>query len=157
MLPTDSIGDTVPDIQIDVPYKYYSPDLPGLDEANKKITVSNDDFGVWVPEIYMNMEKYKDYTIVITGFVFKDSEMLKENEFVPGRLMMTCCVADLSLAGILCKYDEAFQLEQDSWVTVEGTIFIEEFEYDGQKYIEPQIEVTKITPAEAVAGYVYPY
>jgi len=54
-------------------------------------------------------------------------------------------------------YDEVSQLEQDSWVTVEGTIFIEEFEYDGQKYIEPQIEVIKITSAEAVAGYVYPY
>jgi putative membrane protein len=71
--------------------------------------------------------------------------------------MMTCCVADLSLTGVVCKYDRASQLEQESWVTVEGTLFIGEYEFDGQKYNEPQIEVTKVVPAEAVEGYVYPY
>ena len=148
MLPTDSIEFADPDKQID---------LPGLDEANKRITVYNDDFGTWIFELYENMEKYKGYTIVITGFVYKDPETLNEDEFVSGRLMMTCCVADLSLTGVVCKYDRASQLEQESWVTVEGTLFIGEYEFDGQKYNEPQIEVTKVVPAEAVEGYVYPY
>jgi putative membrane protein len=145
------------DGQTAVPEDSYSSELPGLDEANKKITVSNDDFGMWLSEIYMNMQKYEGYTVVMTGFVFKDPNILKEDEFVPARLMMSCCVADLAPAGLLCKYDKVSELEADSWVTVEGTLFIGEYEYGGQVYDDPQISVTMITPAEEVEGYVYPY
>lgn len=149
--PADDPSATTP------PEDGYSTDLSGLDVANKKITVSNDDFGMWLSEIYVNLEKYEGYTVVMTGFVFKDSETLKEDEFVPARLMMACCVADLAPAGLLCKYDKVSELKADSWVTVEGTLFIGQYEYDGVNYDEPQVAVTKITPAEEVEGYVYPY
>jgi putative membrane protein len=135
----------------------YTADLPGLDVKNQKITVANDDFSIWLSEIYMNMEKYKGYTVVMTGFVFKDHEMIEQDEFVPARLMMSCCVADLAPAGLLCKYDKASELKAESWVTVEGTLSIGQYEYDGVQYDEPQINVRKIMPAEAVEGYVYPY
>jgi putative membrane protein len=131
--------------------------LPGLDEKNNKITISNDNYAMWLSEIFMNMERYEGYTVSMTGFVFKDPEALKPDEFVPARMMMSCCVADLQIVGMLCKYDKAADLEAESWVTVEGTLFIGVYEYDGQKYDEPQLNVTKITPAEAVDGYVYPY
>ncbi len=162
----DSIDSTVPDAQSDTqgeafsmaaPYEGYSANLPGLDEAKKKITVSNDDFGMWFFEICVNMEKYEGYTIVMTGAVYKDPQYMEEDEFVPSRMMMSCCAADLATAGLLCKYDNASNLQNDSWVTVEGTLFIREYEYYGQKYYDPQIRVTNITPAEAVEGYIYPY
>ncbi len=92
----------------------------------------------------------------MTGSVFKDPELLKDDEFIPGRLAMTCCVADLAVTGLICHYDQASELEQDSWVTVEGTFFIGQYEYAGNQYDDPQLKVTKITPAEAVEGYVYP-
>lgn len=134
----------------------FSTDLPGLDEENKKIVVTNEDFSTWLSELYINMEEYEGYTVVMTGFVFKDPQLMKENEFVLARLMMSCCVADLSPAGLLCEYEESYQLEKGSWVTVEGTFFIGEYESEGQKYDEPQIKITKVTPAEAVEGYIYP-
>jgi putative membrane protein len=160
-------GDTGLNAEVDIPDEdpagsgigsedEYSDDLPGLDAENKRIAVSNDDFGLWLSEIYMNMEKYKGYTVVMTGFVLKDTEMLKEDEFVPARLMMSCCVADLAPVGLLCKYDKASELKADSWVTVEGTLFVGKYEYDGQVYDDPQLSVTKIIPAEEVEGYVYP-
>lgn len=131
--------------------------LPGLDKRNKKIIISNEDYAVWLTEIFMHMEKYEGYTVSITGFVFKDPETLGPDEFVSARMMMSCCVADLSIVGMLCKYDKAAELEADCWVTVEGMLFIGVYENDGQKYGEPQLNVTEITPAESVDGYVYPY
>ncbi len=145
------------DIVSDLPQGTFSDVLPGLDKANKKITVSNDDFGLWLSEIFTNMDEYEGYTVTITGYVFKDSELLKEDEFVPARLMMSCCVADLAPAGLLCKYDKTSELTADSWVTIEGTLFIGAYEYGGQVYEDPQIAVKKITPAEPVEGYIYPY
>ncbi|MDR1540371.1 MAG: TIGR03943 family protein [Clostridiales bacterium] len=135
----------------------YANDLPGLDVQGKKITVPDDYFGAWISEICMNMNLYEGYTVVMTGFVFKDPTMLKEDEFVPARLMMSCCVADLSPAGLLCKYDKVSELEAESWVTVEGTLFIGKYEFDGQFYDDPQISVTKITPAQAIEAYSYPF
>ncbi len=155
--PEDSIDAPVPDTQTDLPEEEYSTGLPGLDTANKKITVSNDDFGIWLSEIYMDMEKYKGYTVVMTGFVFKDPEILKKDEFVPARLMMSCCAADLAPVGLVCKYDGASELKEESWVTVEGTLSIVQNEYEGEKYDDPQLTITKITSAEAVEDYVYLY
>lgn len=130
---------------------------PGLDVANKTITVPNDEFGLWLNLLYEDMQKYEGYTITVTGFVFNDPAYFNKDEFVASRLIMTCCVADLTPGGFLCKYDQASDLEADSWVTVEGTIKIGQYEYNGQSYDEPQLHVTNITPAEEVEGYVYPY
>lgn len=140
-----------------LPAGAYVSELPGLDMGNKRITVAHEDFSMWLTEMYTNIEKYQGYTVVMTGFVFNDPEFLKEDEFVPARLMMSCCVGDLAPAGILCKYDQADQLQAESWVTVEGTLTLGQHEYDGVLADEPQIMVTKITPAEAVEGYIYPY
>lgn len=136
--------------------EYYT-NLPGLDTSNKKITISNDDFGLWYYELYANIKKYDGYTIIMTGFVFKDPSILAENEFVPARLIMSCCVADLTPGGIVCRYDKIPELNQGDWVTVEGSLFIGKYEYNGTTFDEPQVNVTKITPAQEVKGYVYPY
>ncbi|MDR0406306.1 MAG: TIGR03943 family protein [Clostridiales bacterium] len=130
--------------------------FPGLDAEHRKITVANEDFGLWIAELYDHMETYEGYTVVMTGAVFKDPELMNANEFVPARLMMSCCVADLTPAGLLCAYDGADGLSPDSWVTVEGTLFVGQYEFEGTTYADPQISVAKITPAEAVEGYIYP-
>jgi putative membrane protein len=127
--------------------------LSGFDPVNRTITVDNDEFYQWLSELFTNMDEYEGYTITITGFVYKDPQYFAENEFTPARLCMTCCTADLSPIGLVCKYSNVSSLEQNSWVTVEGVIH--KGQYEGED--EPQISVTKITPAEEVEGYVYPY
>ena len=152
-----AVSGTQPGAPDDVQEVASAANLPGLDVKNKKITVSNDDFGLWLSEIYTNIKKYKGYTVIMTGFVVKNPEMMAEDEFVPARLIMTCCVADLAPAGFLCKYEKAPELKEGSWVTVEGILYMGKVKYDGTEYDEPQISVTKITPAGKVDGYVYPY
>lgn len=134
-----------------------SQNLPGLDVANKTITVDDDDFSMWVTELYVHMQQYEGYTISMTGYIFKDSNILEEGQFVPARLMMSCCVADLVPSGIVCLYSNTDILKQDVWVTVEGTLTVGERIIDGATSQEPQIKVTKLAAAKEVKGYVYPY
>lgn len=151
---TDELTETIDSYtQPDVSDDGYIVDLPGLDEKNKTITVDDDYFYPWMSEIFLNMEKYDGYQISITGFVFKDPELMADNEFVPARLAMACCVADLMPLGMLCQYDKASELKLESWVTVEGIIHIGKY----MDYDDPQITVTKVSPAEEVPGYIYPY
>ncbi|NYB75815.1 TIGR03943 family protein [Sedimentibacter hydroxybenzoicus DSM 7310] len=159
--PVDYSGNTTsPSAQEDYNYSYdispspYEPDVKsGLDEENKKINIINDEFYPWITEIYANMDGYEGYEITMTGFVFKDQEYLNENEFVPARLAMVCCAADLAPIGILCLYDNLSELESGQWVTVTG--ILHKGQYNGQD--EPQITVTGISPAEEVLVYIFPY
>jgi putative membrane protein len=122
-------------------------------DASALIEVEDDAFYAWLNELYMNLDTYVGCRISVTGFVFKDPETLGADEFVPARLGMTCCVADLIPYGFVCKYDGAGALEADTWVRVEG--IVQKGEYEGME--EPQIAVTSIEPAEPVEGYIYPF
>lgn len=126
--------------------------LTGIDEENRRIVIDNASFYTWISEIYVNMEHYVGYTVRMTGYVYYDTQYMNTNEFVPARLVMTCCAADLTPAGIICTYEGASSLTPESWVTVEGVL--KAGDYLGNP--EPQVTVTSITPAEAVEGYIYP-
>ena len=127
--------------------------LHGYDEVNRTITVSNHEFYDWLIDIFTHLEKFEGYQVTMTGAIYLDPAVFAKNEFVPARLVMTCCVADLTPCGIICVYDKVDDLEPDSWVTVTGTLH--KGQYQGQD--EPQIHVLSIVPAEPVEGYIFPY
>ena len=116
------------------------------------IFVNDNNFVRWTEEITNNMVKYKGKKIELTGFVFK-SDGFKENEFVPARLMMTCCAADSVPVGILANYDKAKDLKKDTWIKVTGKIKI--VDYQGEK--TPIIIVKSIQNAvKPTIDYVKP-
>ena len=131
--------------------------IAGLDRENKTITISTDDFYTWVVRIYNETEAYEGYTVLITGYVINDSTVFAPDEFAFARLLMSCCVEDLSPLGLICRYDQAADLTPDGWVSVVGTLTLGSYEADGQQYAQPQLTVTSITPADEIAGYIYPY
>ncbi len=130
-------------------------------EIDKKVirlqhnTVVMDDsnFVKWLDAIYNNPSEYEGKKITVTGFVFKDKKF-EANEFVPARMMMTCCAADMSVVGLLARYSQASELRENSWFKFTGTI--ENSEFNGKN-----IPVINIESAEKVDKpqneYVYPY
>ena len=128
-------------------------EIHGYNESNKTIHISNEEFYAWIRALSAKPEYFEGYTITMTGFVYHDSKFMSDNEFVPARLVMSCCVADVVPGGIICKYDKTDQLQNDAWVTVTGKFT--RGEYNGKP--EPQIVVESITSAQPVNGYVYPY
>lgn len=133
------------------------PDLPGLDKEKRTIDIPDDYFVRWINEFYMNMKEYEGYKISLTGFVLKNPETMNDNEFGQVRMMMSCCVADVIPIGLVCTYDKTSELAEKTWFTVEGELFAGQYTVDGNVYDDPEIRVTRITPAEPVQGYVYPY
>jgi len=127
----------------------------GLERASDgSINVADKLIYPWLSEVYSNKDSYEGVTITIKGFVFRDTSTMTENEFVPARLLMYCCTADLAPCGIVCEYDGASALAADSWVTVTGIIHVGE--YQGEK--QPIVTVTSVTPSEKPEDeYVYPW
>lgn len=118
------------------------------------LVLNSENFYAGLNAVYDHLDDYKGTPVALVGYVFKDSESFAANQFVPARLMMVCCAADMQPTGLLCLYDGASQLEADSWVKVEGTI--DETTFEGETI--PCILANSVTPAEEPAEpYVYPY
>jgi len=121
---------------------------------NGILVMDSNSFYNCLNEVYSNLDKYVGMQIEVVGFVFNDYENFKDNEFVPARLMMVCCAADMQPVGFLCRYDKASELKSDSWVKVTG--IIGKTKFDGEDV--PFIEAKSVIEAEKPAGdYIYPY
>lgn len=121
---------------------------------NGTLVMNSSNFYKCLCEIYADMDKYVGTKIEVIGFVYSDNEDFAENEFVPARLMMVCCAADMQPVGFLCQYDKASELESYAWVKVCGTL--EKAGFDGETI--PCIKAESVEEAEKpVEEYIYPY
>ena len=91
-----------------------------------------------------------DYTSLdIPAAPFSDPARIPDfpkNNFVPGRMAMTCCADDTQFIGYICKNPAAKRLRIGSWVTVTAKVKDEFMEvYNGRG---PVLYATEIEAAE---------
>jgi len=104
------------------------------------------------------VQQYIGKKVIIRGFVYKE-ENFKENEFVVSRMLMSCCAADAQVIGLMCRWDNASQLNKEQWISVEGTLESTKYGSDDKDEgdIMPIIVVQKIENIEAPENpYIYP-
>lgn len=127
---------------------------PDITLQDGVLVLTGENFYTGLCAVYDHLDDYKGTPVSLVGAVFKDNESFAANQFVPARLMMVCCAADMQPAGLLCLYDGAPQLAVDSWVKVNG--IIGETTFAGETI--PCILAESVTAAEAPPEpYIYPY
>lgn len=129
--------------------------LSGLDVVNKKIVVADDDFGNWYNEIDHNFDKYKDYTIVVKGFISKESTLSKDQVRI-SRQFMSCCILDMSPFGFVAQMPKNMRFSQHQWVVVKakielGKVGLKGYSQDG---IVLKVESASVLN-KAPSGYFY--
>ncbi|MBK7450367.1 MAG: TIGR03943 family protein [Anaerolineales bacterium] len=89
----------------------------------------------------------------VVGFVYFDEDTLEADQFFVSRFVVSCCSADGFAIAMPVRWDNASELQQDSWVVVKGSIA--SIELDGQR--------TPMITAESVEAvnipdqpYLYP-
>ncbi|RKP58224.1 TIGR03943 family protein [Cohnella endophytica] len=98
-------------------------------------------------------ENFIGKEIVISGFVYRENDM-KKDQFVVSRMAMQCCSADAMPYGFLVKSANGATLKKDTWITMTGKLST--VNYRGNDII--QLEAKKITVIKAPNDpYVYPY
>jgi len=121
---------------------------------NGAVLISDEEYAAWYYDLYDYLEDFKGKRYQFTAQVFP-LEGLKENQFLAGRYIMTCCAVDLTGYGLISESDLAGGFKENEWLTVTGTIG--EYEYNGMKvpYLT-DIEVEKATaPKEEYVYYYY--
>ncbi|MGD8454835.1 MAG: TIGR03943 family protein [Anaerolineales bacterium] len=99
-----------------------------------------------------NPSEFQGEPANVIGFVYHDPR-LKENQFMVGRIAITCCVADAFAIGMIVEWPDAVEMTENSWVNVEG--IVDATQLDGKTI--PLIIAESITPTNAPSEpYVYP-
>lgn len=98
-----------------------STSLTGLDTAKKTITISDDQFGAWYDRIDRNASSYVGYTIILNGFISRDSSV-SSKQFIASRMLMTCCVLDMTSFGFVVNAGSTNIASDGSWVGVTGKL-----------------------------------
>ncbi|RGY96350.1 GTP-binding protein [Clostridium sp. AM58-1XD] len=124
-------------------------DLP-YDMKADVISISPDQYGIWYIDCMDRPKRYAGRVVEFTAMVMKSPEFPK-NYFVPGRMAMTCCEADMTFLGYICKAREARLLENGNWVRVRAKVALEYWkDYNGEgpvlyaESVEPAAEIKEI-------------
>lgn len=125
---------------------------PGISKDKKEIVLNSDNFYQTIVKVGSNVDQYKDYTVYMTGYVNRDDNTLKSNEFTISRMAMSCCIADVAPIGMTAHKADGDSLANEQWVSIEGKVSTRDFH--GRQ--QPYVEITKIKSAEPILGYVYP-
>lgn len=87
------------------------------------IRIQPEDYAIWYQDISEEPEKYKGKTIQIGGFTML-RDKLPSGSFIFGRRLMTCCVDDITFAGMLCTGYDPKHLEDNQWIELTARISI---------------------------------
>lgn len=125
-------------------------DLP-YDMTADVICIDPEDYGIWYIDTMDKPDRYRGKVVEFTAMVLKSPEFPK-NYFVPGRMAMTCCEADMTFLGYVCKAREARNLETRQWVRVRAKIEYEEWkDYGG---VGPVLYAEFVNPDEPIKEVV---
>ena len=117
-------------------------------EDKNTIVLNSDNYIRIFPNIMENPNEFKSKKIKTEGLVYKSKE-INNNEFTIAREVMSCCVADVQIVGLMCEYDNSVDLKENEWVSVEGVIDV--------KDNKPVINVKEVIKLEKPKNsYIYP-
>jgi uncharacterized repeat protein (TIGR03943 family) len=99
-----------------------------------------------------NPLEFQGESASVIGFVYHDPR-LEDNQFMVGRIAVTCCVADAFAIGMVVDWPDADEMMDKSWVHVEGIIDVAQI--DGKTI--PLITAEKVKPTDPPPEpYIYP-
>ena len=125
-------------------------DLP-YDMTAEVIRIPPEAYGIWYIDCMDKPDRYRGKVVEFTVMVLKSPEFPK-NYFVPGRMAMTCCEADMTFLGFVCKAREARHLETRQWVRVRARIEYEEWQdYGG---VGPVLHALSVEPDTGIIEVV---
>ena len=79
------------------------------------VEIGDDDYAVWYRDLSEEPKKYEGKTVRFRCRALV-RQKLPPHCFVVGRHVMTCCVEDIQFAGLVCQWDGAETIADDSWM-----------------------------------------
>ena len=115
------------------------------------IEIGDDDYALWYRDMSEEPKKYEGKSVR-----FKCRALVRKKlpaqTFVVGRHVMTCCVEDIQFAALVCQWEHADQVQDDSWMILTAKIHFKFNRAYGKK--GPVLTYLSSEPCEAPAQAV---
>ena len=130
----------------EIPLDTIAEDLP-FDVSGENVVIAPENFGIWFFDARDYPDRYKGKTVEFSACVMKDRSFAP-GEFVPGRMAMTCCAADMTFIGFVAYYENIRRFKDGTFVHLKAKFdmaFRDEYEGEG-----PYLKVVEIEPCEEI-------
>lgn len=130
----------------EIPLDTIAEDLP-FDVSGENVVIEPENFGIWFFDARDYPDRYKGKTVEFSACVMKDKSF-GPGEFVPGRMAMTCCAADMTFIGFVAHYENIRKFKDGTFVHLKAKFdmaFRNEYEGEG-----PYLKVVEIEPCEEI-------
>ena len=85
------------------------------------VEIGDEDYAEWYRDMSEEPKKYEDKTVRFKCRALVRKK-LPEKTFIVGRHVMTCCVEDIQFAGLVCQWEGAETVQDDSWMILTAKI-----------------------------------
>lgn len=85
------------------------------------VEIGDEDYAEWYRDMSEEPKKYEGKTVRFKCRALVRKK-LPEKTFIVGRHVMTCCVEDIQFAGLVCQWDGAETVQDDSWMILTAKI-----------------------------------
>ena len=79
------------------------------------VEIKDEDYALWYRDMSEEPKKYEGKTVRFKCRALVRDKLPKQT-FVVGRHVMTCCVEDIQFAALVCQWDKAETVRDDSWM-----------------------------------------
>ena len=139
--------------------KYGEIELETLDEELPYdvkadiIEIGNEDYGIWFIDAKDYPQRYLGKKVSFTAQIMKPKG-LKKGEFVPVRMVMTCCEADMQPLGYIAYSKDLDAYKDGDWVKLTAEFKTENrSEYRGEGPYLNILSMTLTGPVSGAAGF----
>ena len=95
-------------------------------ESLEEIIMTEKDYMHILEALFMEPQSLKGKSIEITGFVLR-KDGFDDNQFVMGRGLITCCLADSAIVGVMATGDDFEQYKENQWLWVRGRLDVHDY------------------------------
>ena len=85
------------------------------------VDIGDDDYAVWYRDMSEEQKKYEGKTVR-----FKCRALVRKKipagSFIVGRHVMTCCVQDIQFAALVCQWEQAETVKDDTWMLLTAKV-----------------------------------
>lgn len=121
-------------------------------ETLEEIIMIEENYMKLIEPLFIEPHVFVGKPIEIKGFVLRNDDF-DDNQIVVARGLITCCLADSSIVGVMASGDNFEQYEDNQWIWVKGRIDIHE--YNGELIPIILAEEVKEIPVPE-QEYIYP-
>lgn len=85
------------------------------------IEIGDDDYALWYRDLSEEPAKYENKTVRFKALAVQRKK-IPAGSFIVGRNVMTCCADDIQYAALICQWDKAATVEDNSWIIITAKI-----------------------------------